>query len=252
MLTREELEKNYRHFSNARLVNLANEPDGLSIEALDVLKYELQSRELNVQIQPQSLPVDPQIYFPKISDELKLKYPNAIQIFGFEKRSTLVFSLTLFFIGGLFLYVSYPMDGYFTLVKYIGLLFWVLAGFVWFNMRSKNAMLVVLDNEILFKSKWSRNGSKLAIIDLLRLFLSTKFTKIHKSEIQELVRPTNFWRMNNFYFKTFKGDKHEINFYSSDEYLEQLHLYLEKYLMDGDNKKMNSDSTNNETVKKEE
>ena len=229
MLTKAQLEENYKQFSDARVVELANEPDGLSDEAIEVLHNELRARQLNIRVQPQSIQ-DPTEFIPEPSEALTIMYPNALQIFSFQLRMILVASLVFLFLGSFLVFSSTFSHGLFSILKYIGFLFLILAAYIWINVRSKKAMLVVSQDEILFQQKWFPSNRKLIIVDLIRLFFSAKLHRIKKSDIQAIVRPTAILRVNNFYFLTIKGEKLEINFFASEEYFDQLHAYLENYL----------------------
>ncbi|MFK8045899.1 MAG: hypothetical protein AB8B72_10425 [Crocinitomicaceae bacterium] len=230
MINSEEIAKNYSSLNDTTLLELASEPESLTEEALTILNLELNERNIANQVQiRQKIEID---YVPEVSDELKNKFPNAKAIFGFETRSIIIFSVTFFALGALFILFSFSMSGYFSLVKYLGLVFWLISGLVWTNARSKKAMLVIFENEVLYKQKRFLNGSKLVIFDLVSLLFSSKYKSIQKSEIDDIVRPTNFTRLHNFYFKTKKGKKLEINFHARKEYLDQIHQYLVDFLQE--------------------
>jgi hypothetical protein len=232
MITREELKGNYKNFSDSHLIGLANEPDNLSLEALDILSGELKKREINIEIQPQS---PPKSHIPETSVELKTKFPDALQIFSFEQRSIVLASLVFSLMGGLFFYVSIEfMTGYFTLIKYVGLLFIFLAGYVWIDVRVKNAQMVVLKDEILFKQKNFRPSSKLAVIDVIQLLFSDKYIKIKKTEIEKVVRPIKLFTLDVFSFQMVNRDLIEISFHSTKEYFEEVYFYLEEYIRNED------------------
>lgn len=229
MISLEELKENYRNFDNKYLINLAKEPDGLRPEAYDLLKKEIERRGLEVEIRPQSAPEEIN-FIPEPSEELKAKYPDAMQIFSFEMEAILKISVGLLLIGAFFIWSTWNMNGSFALVKYVGLIFVFLSGFVWINVRGSKPMMVISEKGIHYKPKTFYLSRFLQIVDVLRLFFSSKLTTIPKSKIKAVKRPTGFLRYRDFYFETVDGDKIEINFRASEEYLKQMHLYLEEYI----------------------
>ena len=100
------------------------------------LATEPKSRGLEVEIEIQSSVEEFKIYQPAISSKLKEKYPTALQIFGFELRSIINFSIKFFLVGLFFIYGSSSWNGV-VVIKCIGVLFCLLAGYMWVYVRSK-------------------------------------------------------------------------------------------------------------------
>ncbi len=227
-MTRDELIANYQGFSNHRLIELANNPNGLSKEALEVLTEELSKRELNISIKAQSSPPS---HIPPISEEVKAKYPDALQAFGFEKSSIIKVSIVFGLVGFFFTYISNGMRGGFLPLTTLGLL---LIGFAVYVLvvSSKKAQIIVLKDAILFKPRKMSQDGKLAIVDVVKLFTTNEYVKLPKSEIKAIRKLDSLRGSHFFYFELKNGRKAEINYHASKKYLEEIRLCLEIYLLE--------------------
>ena len=230
MITKETLEKNYREMYDDQLIILAEKPHSLHPFAVEILEKELKRRNIETQIREI---IEPEEELPEVSQQIKTQYPDAVEIFSFEQAAIFKSTAALIIFGVFCIYISQGRAGNIVSLTWIGVLFISLALYIIIKIRKLKPLLVIFEDRVVFKRKVFRNGSRLGTYDLLSFVFSSKMTTIRKSDIKKIVMPTNYTRLQNFYFLTKNGDNVEIFILASKEYLTQIRTYLEGYLENG-------------------
>lgn len=247
-MTKEELEQNYKTFTDARIAQLANEPEGLSELALEVLYSEIAQRKLDVEVNFQSNDESAfqeefriQIfsnedtaheYNAEMDAISQSMFPTALKVFTISPFSLAKLGLAFLVICIFFIYASLnllELDNVFGKIFLgLGILFGLLT--FWVFKSSNKDQLVVYEETIRFQSRSFVPGSKGTIFDLLRLVFFKHRIELPKSQIAAIKRPEGFFRLSFLHLELIDGKRIEINFIADKEELEEMYQYVSRYL----------------------
>ena len=243
----EELKKNYENFDNVTIAQTAKNPKGLSDDVLQILADEIQKRGLDIEINlkadenqrdqeyvfsplDEDYIVEPETSFLKA--EIESQYPDALKVFAID-------SFNFLKAGGFFMLVALLFfHSAFNVVKidngfgkfFLGLSFtFVICGYLIFKKKNKS-QIIVFPDEIQFQQKYFAGGRRLAIIDVIRLFLSNKKITLKKKKILQINKPESFFSNSILNIELRNGDCFEINCIANKEERKEIYEYINQYL----------------------
>jgi hypothetical protein len=222
MVSTKELENTYSQYTDKEIIELASNSNVLTQEAFTILRKEIQKRNLNVQLEDTSK--NHWILNSDINNFILEQYPTVIKTYPHKPNH--ISNISFFLIGmGVFLYfilhsrLNIINILYFSIFDYIFLI--VPFIFIYFgikirNKKDKMVQLIILENHILFKQQ--RNFGRYRLQDFHSKLISEKYTGITFDQIEDIIIPTDIFRVGSLYFLTYTGDKVYviINYSKSD------------------------------------
>lgn len=245
-MTQQELEENYKNFDDARIVDLAHDPPGLSDLALEILEKEIERRQLEVQIQLQvkeenvkESPFNLNNRIAPTFEDFPIKSENSshdlsgnAKVFKTSSFSLIKIGLTFIGLGIFVLYVALNFLSFNNLfgpvTACIGFAVIILAVII-LRASGKN-QITLYPEKVEFQHRKFIPGGEFSIIDLLRILFSSRRTIINKNDIKSINKPTSFFRYSSLHFELKNGIRYEINFLGDAEELEYVHSYISEYL----------------------
>lgn len=225
MITKQDLKKNYSKFSDSEIRKIANDPTGLRPEALEILKDEVQKRNLDVKFNEyQDVKDDKPEFEFEISIDLRETHKDAIKIFGTDEKTISKICQRMAILGCVTLLLGLKFKFVFLIVGLIAFSIYYLQK----NIK-KFAVMVIYKDKILFKQQ--RYFGDLRILNFLYLYGSNKFHSIEKKDLINVVMPQNFSRIGELYFETTLIDSKIYSILNVDKkYLNHIYIYLENYI----------------------
>lgn len=211
---------------------MAQNTNGLSDIAIEILKIELAQRKLEVTTKSSFVPISSYNNVPSTPTDISIKYSNAVKIFPIDKISVFKLALLPLMLSVLastipFLLVGNERELMTATCFFLAALFFIVSVYAIVFISTKKVLLLVTNDQIWFHRKMFRNGSKLAIFDMVQFYRPNQYTKIKIEQIKNVTRKTNFTRVRNIYFTLQDNTIIEIQFLGSEKYLEEIHYYLE-------------------------
>lgn len=188
MLSKKELEENYRSMSDSRIELLAENVNDLSADALHVLQYEIKRRNLDVSVERKAVVEEKKgvtVFSSASSSDL-----DEPDLFADAEKVIYIRKSGLRWRGWFLISLSVLMLGLFMIVNQkifigLGIVFLLLGIYFVYESKSGTRAQLVFYKEYLLCMRDSGAATN-RYSDFYKLFLNQKFIKIPVSEILEV------------------------------------------------------------------
>jgi hypothetical protein len=210
MVSTKELENRYSQYTDKEIIELASDKNVLTNEAITILESELKKRNLNIQTSDSK---NTFFDFEKSSYILE-RFPNALRIY--PHRKNFIRNISYAIIGvGIVLFNTFFSPNEFNFYNIIEILIVLLktvlpllviyVGVKIIKRKDKLVQLIIMENSILFKQQV--NFGKYKFQDFYSIFFSDQYNQINFDQIEDIIIPTDIFRVGSLYFLTYNGDK---------------------------------------------